>query len=350
MRIFPLTLLATWPLLLPGQTANRSTLTLVEENGFNVVDIDLDVTTLGDSNDDSTLSGTLEVEVNILPGTTATTSEFTILSADVTGTAINLTRRQLIFTIYSFTSTELGFTVNTIAPPGIVDPTTGEFDASQHQVTTTRGVINGSAAGTALPEPFDFGTDPFSGPGQGTGTLTVTPGRIEGRKHYFDLSVELPTNLDQTIEIEEGVPTPITVNIAIDGTIKAVGETFIDVPDYATWATDLGLAPDSQEETDLRPTVPNYLFFALGFDQASAPQEIFQFDSEGITLQTGGQFGLGSVQIEWSDDLESWEPVPQSAMTIGSSRLNFGDSLSESPIVKMEDAKKYLRLVRPLDL
>ena len=190
---------------------------------------------------------------------------------------------------------------------------------------------------------FDFSEEPFSGPGVGTGTITVTPGRIEGRFHYFDLSVELPLSLDQTID-EEGLP--VTADVAIAGTIKAVGETFLDLPDYETWAADQGLPIDSENESNFQPDTPNYLLFALGFDQATAPREIFEFGPGGITLKVGGPLGLGDVEIEWSDDLVNWNLVPQSSMAAGSSQINFGDSLSEPPTVKMTTAKKYLRVVR----
>lgn len=344
MKLATLILLTSCPVLLPGQIANQATLTLVEEDGFNEVDIGIDVDLIGASDDQSDLTGTLEVGVNLLPGR-ASTDEFTIFSADVTGTDIQLRAGFLVR--YNFTGTDIGLSAATITPPGVVDPETGEFEANQHRVTTTSGMIDGSAAGTSLPEPFDFSTTPFSGEGEGTGTITVTPGRIEGRLHYFDLSVELPVSLEQTVEVEEGLPIAVTVDVAIDGRLKAVGETFIDVPDFETWAVDLGFAPDSENANDISPTTPNYLFFALGFDAATAPSEILQFGPEGVTLQTSDGFGLGAVEVQWSDNLIDWERVPEESMSSGSSRLNFGEAFTESPVVRMEDAKKYLRVVKP---
>ncbi|MFT6864566.1 MAG: hypothetical protein ACJAVK_003134 [Akkermansiaceae bacterium] len=344
MKLPVLLLLASCPVFLPGQSVNQATLTLVEEAGFNEVEIELDISNFGDSDDTSVLSGTLEVQVNISP-IVATTDQLTILSADVSGSDIELKSRTFISS-YEFTGTNLGFTATTIIPPGIVDPATGGFEANQHAVSTTRGLLRGEAD-TLITEPidvdFDFSNEPFSGPGVGMGTITVTTGRIEGRRRYFDLTVELPISLDQTID-QEGLP--VSADVTIAGTIKATGETFVDLPDYQTWASDLGLAADSENEADLQPDTPNYLLFALGFDQATAPREIFDFGPEGATLKVGGSLGLGGLEIEWSDDLVNWVRVPQSSMANGRSQINLGDSLSVSPTVKMETTKKYLRVIK----
>jgi len=77
-----------YSLMLPafGQTANQATLTLVTEDGFNEANIELNVDLIGSSNDTSELSGTIEVQLNILPGQNAV-DELSILSADVNGSS-----------------------------------------------------------------------------------------------------------------------------------------------------------------------------------------------------------------------------------------------------------------------
>lgn len=355
MKFFALVLLAFLPMPIFSQIANQATLTLVDEDGANEVDIEVEIS-LGainlKSDDTSDLTGTIDVELNINPGT-ATTDEFTILSADVQGSDIQLSARErVLFTVvaeYDFTGTGLGFTAETTTPPGPVDVETGEFDASDHSVTVNRGLLDGSADSLATEEiavMYDFAEAPFTGAGAGTGTVTVTPGRREGIRQYFDVLVELPISIVQEIELEDVEIPDLQVNGDISGSIKAVGETFLDIPDYESWAGETGVAPDSQSGFDLDPSVPNYFFFALGHDESAVPSQLFTVSPAGVTLETSGDFALGDVAIEWSEDLENWSPVPQSAMTSGNSTIGFGDSFETATKIGLEGAKKYFRVAR----
>lgn len=344
-------LLALLPLPAFSQIANRATLTLVEEDGFNEVDIALDVEAVGPSNDQSILSGTIEVQVNIAPAN-STTNELTILSADVQGDeddpiALSANRREIfIVAEYSFTGTGLGFSAVTKAPPGQVDPSTGEFDASDHEVTVNRGMLAGTYDTILTDEAtvsYDFAAEPFTGEGAGTGTITITPGRKEGIRQYYDLVLELPVDFSQEIADES---LPVTVNGAVQGTLKAAGETFLDIPDYEAWATEVGVPTDSQNDFDLAVTTPNYILFALGHDENSPPSQLFSMTSSGITLEAGSGFALGDLTIEWSEDLVTWTPVPQSAMTSGSSSISFGDPLDVATTIGFDSAKKYFRVLR----
>ena len=349
-------LLAALPLPILSQTANQATLTLVDEEGANEVDIEVTVALNNidlESDDSSDLTGTIDVQLNISPGT-ATTDEFTILSADVQGSDINLSAEERVFLVgvvaeYEFAGTGLGFTAETISPPGAVDVDTGEFDANDHAVTVNRGMLDGAANSLVTEEievAYDFGEAPFTGAGSGTGTVTVTPGRKEGIRQYYDIVVELPISIVQEIELEDVAIEGLAIDGDISGTIKAVGETFLEIPDYETWAGEAGVASDSQSEFNLNPSVPNYLLFALGHDNNSAPEQLFTVSSGGITLETSGEFALGDFVIEWSEDLENWSAVPEAAMTSGSSSVSFGDSFETATTIAIEVAKKYFRVVR----
>ena len=102
MRVFIQVLLFCIPLLLSAQTPNRATLSLVQERGFNEFDMDLDVQLIGGSDDTSRLTGSIQVEVNIIPGISST-DQLTILDANVRGTDVDLSSGNFLAN-YSFTS------------------------------------------------------------------------------------------------------------------------------------------------------------------------------------------------------------------------------------------------------
>ncbi len=343
MRSFLIIFLGAIPIFSFGQIANRAVLTLVDEAGANEVDIDLDVSNIGSSNDTSDLSGTIEVQLNISP-VTATTDEMTILSADVNGTDVTLDAGGFLAN-YSFQSKNLGFTAFTPQAPGIVNPSNGEFDASQHELTANRGTLEGEAytllTGSLDIPDFNFATDNFVGNGEGTGSVAITPGRIEGRKLYFNVTLEFPALIEQPIESED---LPVDANVKIEGTLKAVGETFIEFPDYTDWASEVGVGATSRNEFDLSPNTPNGILFSLGFDETNSPDQLFDFSSAGATLKIGQDVALGAVEIQWSDDLITWTRVPRADMTSGSSVISFGDPLTEATVVGPDGTRKYLRV------
>jgi len=322
------------------QTANQATLTLVDENGLNEADIDLDVALIGGSSDTSELSGTIDVQLNISPGL-RTTDELTILSADVAGSDIDLSRNIFIAS-YSLESSNLGFDAVTPEAPGAVNPETGEFDATQHEVTINSGTLSGSATGVGDID-FNFAEESISGSGTGTGEIELDFLRIEGRKMYFSVTVELPLSLEESNLIEG---SPVAVDAAVEATLKATGESFIELEDYATWATRFGLASNSENNFDLTPSAPNYFYFTLGFNGDDVPAQAFEFSQTGVTLATGDGAALGDLEIQWSSDLASWSRVPETEMTSGSSLILLGDSLNNEITVRRNDSRKFFRLSR----
>lgn len=344
-RIFLISL-CSGPLLL-AQNSNEVVLQLIEQPGVNEVDIDLDVSGIGASDGTATLTGIINARVNISP-VTGKTDELTILSANAQSSDVVLEAGNFLAN-YEINATGIAFTLTTIKPPGIVDPDTGEFDASQYQATTTQGMVAGDATTIFTGSQnvsFNLGEDPFSGQGEGTGTIVVTPGRVEGRRFYYDLDVSLPVGLSDTAVIPD-LPIEITTDFAFEGTIRAAGETFVEFPDYVQWANDQALSTESENDFDLQADTPNYFFYALGFDHDSAPANLFELVPGGIQLQTSGEIALDDLEIQWSDDLINWERVPGASMIRGSSELTFGDAIADGPTVALSETKRYLRLVRP---
>lgn len=344
MRNFLVSFLGFIPILLSAQTANQAVLTLVDENNFNEVEIDLNVSGIGSSSDTSELTGTIEVQLNISPSTN-TTDELTIISANVNGSDVSLSAGNFLAS-YSFETDGLGFSAETPEPPGTVEPATGEFDAEQHTINVDRGTLGGEAKiiGSTQDISYDFSEEGFVGQGAGTGTVSITPGRIEGRKLFFNVVLEFPTLIDQPIEAED---LPVDATVKIEGTLKAVGETFIEFPDYSDWAAEVGVTAASQNNFDLSSENPNAILFALGFDDETLPKQLFEVTQTGITLQVGGDIALGQVELQWSNDLSNWVRIPQASMVTGTSLINFGDPLTEAPVVQIDEDWKYLRVIIP---
>ena len=331
-----------------GQVSREMTLNLVEEAGFNEITIDLR-TDIGNARDVSAVSGTMVARVNLFPESRVLrTDEFTVLSADIAGSDITLAGGNFL-AAYDFTGVGLGFSAMTTTPPGRVDLESGEFEASQHEVTMNEGRLSGRAGSiiTGFEEvDFDFSEEGFTGQGKGRGTVTIVRGRIEGRRVFFQVSIELPAEIDQEIQLEDA---PITASIRAEGHVKARGETFIEVPDFASWAEREGvlLGRDSAGREggfDMAPASPNFILFALGFDRESVPEQLFRFSPRGVTLEVGAGLAAGDFEIQWSDDLSGWERVPETAMLNGQSAFRFGDSLSEEITVRAEERRKFLRV------
>ena len=344
MRFLPIFLAVSLPVIAHGQTANRAMLTLVEEEGFNEVEVALDVELIGASDDTSELTGTIEVQLNISP-TLGTTDEMTILSAEIAGSDVELERGGT-FANYALLSSGFGFNAATLEAPGVIDPATGEFDAAQHEITVNRGTFSGTAfsflTGTQDLD-IDFEAENFSGTGIGTGTVELDFLRFEGRKMYFEVTLEIPVELDEPIIVEGN---PVEADTMITGTMKARGETYVELEDYASWAGSRGLAEASENDFDLSPTTPNALLFALGLERSEVPSQVLNFTENGVTLTTGRGMALDDLEIQWSSDLTTWERVPQSAMASGASMITAGDSLAEPITVRRDAGGKFFRLAR----
>lgn len=314
-------------LLLPalpifGQAENTTVLTLVKEDGFNEMDIDLNIDILGASDATSDLTGTINVTLDINPGTHRT-DELTLDSSDVSASDFTLERPGFL-TNYRFEAEGLKIAANTLNPPGQVDPDTGVFEASQYRLIANQGTLSGSAytlaTGTiAIDPPFDFSVFPIEGVGTGTGTITVTPTTRTDTRQNYDVVAVIPVALSQTLENIQDTGFGATVDLV--GTIKAVGTTFIELLDYPAWATAQGLPDDTPADTNLSSEVSNYLFYSLGFDRDSAPSQLLNRNTSGFSLSLGPDRIWESVIIQWSTDGFSWEQVPEEFMIAGTSLI-----------------------------
>ena len=331
-----------------SQEANTAVLTLVNEGTFNKMKIDIDVI-LGDSTATSTLTGTINAQLNI-DLATGQTDELTLLSADVSGSNVTLAASGFLGR-YSINSNGLKLDANTFEPPGEVTPETGEFDSSQYRFIVNEGTLAGTAtiylAPPATNVDFNFADEPFEGAGSGTGNVILVPTEILGRRQFYEVTVIVPVSIAQTIEDIGG--TGQNADTVLTGTLKAVGTTFVDLPyTYELWAADQNLAFNSQNELGLSSNIPNFHLYALGFETATIPEQIIHYTPLGMIVNTGIGSALGELEIQWSDDLENWTRIPDGEMVSGSSQITEGSDLEDGIVAGFGTGTgtRYYRIAR----
>lgn len=257
----------------PGSaTPALAQLTTVNENNFNQITLEFEPPVLPNGEDTTTLSGTIEVLLEIDPATDQV-SEMTIVDGEIEGSPVEISESAFLIGSYDLESSILGASLVTLDPPGLVDPDSGEFDSSQHSFTVTSGTLGGniSAPLLGLDEnlSFDFAELPVGGTGLGAGSVTLTPTGATPASKSYEVIVLLPIAVDQTFEAE-GFEIPIRVN----GTAKLVGPATIEIESedpFVAWTEQNGIAGATQLEDANGDGVPNGLQWALGLDASDSP-------------------------------------------------------------------------------
>ena len=143
-----------------------TTLNFVNEAGVNEVGISLTIPEFETGNDTTNLTGTVDVTLEIDPSSGVVT-ELSFTGGAASGTPITLAGDSTnVFNpgSYSFTSTVLTGTANTLSPPGPVSnsPGMGDYDAALHELIINGGVLSGSVNSLFVNETVNqnFGTSP----------------------------------------------------------------------------------------------------------------------------------------------------------------------------------------------
>lgn len=248
-----------------------STLTAVNEAGFNRINLEFEPPVLPAGSDTSRLSGTIEVLLEIDPETDEV-SEMSITGGNIQGSEVQMSASVFLLGSYDLESSTLEAILDTPNPPGIVDPATGEFDSSQHSFTVVSGDLSGeiSTLLTGSSEiSFNFADAPIGGTGIGTGTVTLTPTGSTPTSKSYDVDVRLPIAVDEIFEAE-GFEIPIRA----EGTAKMVGSTTIEiVPEdpFTSWAEQNNLAGATRLQDSNGDGVPNGIQWALGLQASDNP-------------------------------------------------------------------------------
>ncbi len=303
-----------------GQTPNVTQLTISEEtDGANVFSIRVEAAGLSDT-EQSNVTGTVDAVLNVDPAN-ATTSEFTITGANLQGSDTTFSF-SIIFSTINLSLQDLGATLVTTSPPGLVDSQTGIFDASQHAITLNSGLITGTGIASSVNR--DLSEEDTSQQLSGEGVISLTPSG-EG----FDVLVEAPINISNDFVIEgAGLGgSNINATVSITGNIRARGFVTAPVVDpYLAWAALNGVENVPSTDFTLSSVINNQLVFALGFDAANAPQQIWQENQNGFSLMLSNEPLREPVRIEFSTSLNSWDLAPQTQITSGENLLPAGFS------------------------
>jgi len=115
-------------------------------------------------------------------------------------------------------------TVDTPLPPGTVAD--GHFPSDQHVAIINHGTLTMEGSGWVLgglmePTTINLADDPIAAPGQGSGTLTVSPPTVLDNMATYDVT----TNLPMTIDVDYTDPdTGVTARIEGSAIFRATGQ------------------------------------------------------------------------------------------------------------------------------
>lgn len=307
---------ATLPLTTPAAGVNRLNVTVTgTASGQTATDTET-----------TDVTGTIDSSINADP-TTGATTQMTITSGNISLSNMNFVLRVfVIVTVADVTTSGLGGTAFTLAPPAPVTPNAsgGTFDASLHSILINRGTVSGTALGNPVNE--DFATSPFGGAGSGTGTIAMVAGVADSTHRTFQATVTVPVDFTDTVDLGG---TPVTIRG--QGSIRAAGPIRIPLNAWIDWTSANGLSGASFSSPIAPGAAPLGLAWACGYpadvpavtltpviQRASpAPRSI-------LTLPASGT--RGPVWVEFSNTLAaaSWSVAPASSLSNGANPLPIG--------------------------
>lgn len=258
--------------------------------------------------------------------------------------AFNL--RVLIFVSVATLNTKglEGFAI-TPEPPAPVDEPTGNFDASFHNFTITKGTITGNVIGSDEPVSITFDDNPLSGPGAGTGTVVLTPVSQNSVSYTYLATIELPVDFEEVLEDQGGT-------VKITGRLRAQNQVVIPKDPFTVWASANGLGAIKFSD-ELLPGALAGMVWAMGLQPNSPLQDYTpRIVSSGppedrrlsASLELPASGSAGPLLVEISDSLapDSWLPAPAASVLGGLNPLPAGSGGKVT--VALEGGRRFVRL------
>ncbi len=312
------------------------TLTVGTPHGtYNRLSVTVDPDFLGASSDTSDLTGAMDLTVNIDPDT-GKTGLLTLSNGRLNGTNMTFSAFG-----YNIGATGLSAAVNTLTPPGTVNPDTGVFAASQHEFEIDQGTFAGTAAGQPFSE--SLAANPFSGLGTGNGSLTLTPAGTSGPYRLFNAVVILPVAINESI-LSSGVTTVITGT----GTVKATGQIQMPSSEFNAWMIGQGATSFDPNADTAGNGAPDAIKWALGLALYDNPLPFLLKPVPSapgtftISLPPGGT--VAPLTVESSTNLmPPWTPVPAGEMVPSVNPIPV-DSMGEIQVTPTAVDQLFLRL------
>jgi len=293
----------------------------------------------------SNATGNFITRMEVNPAT-GKVSELSFEGGKVALSDMNFNLRVLVFISVATLNTSglEGFAI-TPEPPAPVDEPTGNFDASYHNFTITKGTITGNIVGSEGPVSVTIDENPLSGPGTGTGTVVLTPVSQNSVSYTYLATIELPVDFEEVLE-EEGVSVKVT------GRLRALNQVVIPKDPFTVWASTAGVGSVGFSD-EIRPGEPAGLVWAMGLQPdesladhtprivASGPPDDLQI-SANLELPATGS--AGPLLVEVSDSLahDSWLPAP--AATVGGGLNPLPPGSGGRVTVTLEGSRKFVRL------
>jgi hypothetical protein len=283
-----------------------TTLTLVNQPGYNRITVKVDPGSGLDDTEVTTLTGTVQAFFDINP-TNGQTSEFTLLNGRANGTNMTFSRSVFLVPVYTVNITNLSAAINTISPPGVVTPATGLFAASQHRFDIDQGSISGTAFGNQVNESFTP-ENPASGTGNNNGSVVLVHTGDSGIFRNYTVTATLPVAINDSF-----VSGTNTVNVTGNGTVRASGTVQVPRTEYLAWTLDQGI-PNAPFAGDPNGDgVSNGLLWALGLNANSNPLPYLPRPNPAqpggfiVPLPPGGSGA--PILIQSSPNLGTWGPA-----------------------------------------
>ena len=262
-----------------------SQLTLVNEPGFNRINVTVDPGSGLADNDVTTLTGTVDATFDIDPSGD-TTSGLTFANGRANGTNMNFARSIFLLGGYNINVRNISSTLQTILPPGAVNPVDGSFAANQHRFDIDQGNVTGSTSGlignNTINESFSP-ANPVGGVGTGNGTVALTRLGDSGNFRVYNTVVTLPVSVADAFLVGS-----TNVTLSGSGTLKFAGT--VQVPTSTTVADTVWTGAVNQDWK-------NPFNWSNGMPQENAPQW-----SAFINTATGNFPSItsaGTVQADW---------------------------------------------------
>lgn len=334
------------------------TLNLTPPNALtNTLDLTLEVPVLGNSSDTTEVSGSILARIDIDPET-GLISSLELLSGDLSGTPVNFSNSVLLLGSYDLSTSVLGGTVDTLAPPApvIAQQTAAEL----HQLIINSGTLTGSATalGTTTPVGLDFSTTPVLGTGP-VGDFAViasipNPLASTDTSAVFDLIFSYPIELTQEVDIG------ISVSVFANGNVNALGQVSLPIEPpnpYLIWAATNGIPEAPFTENDFSTLLPSGLFWALGYNAGDNPAILCPDNNPPgtFTLNLPQNGTVAEVAVQRNLDLSnpnSWITIATIPVGATETQGPFGNggnepTLLESEPALLESEPAFLRLQVP---
>ena len=295
-----------------------TTLQLAEESGFNALTFTLEPGSIPKDTEVSTFTGHLELILDIDP-LAGTASGMTLTGGRIDGTDMTFRKSTLLSGSYSLTMTGLSGFMVTPSPPGGVDPITGAFDASDHDVVVDQGSGSGFYKFFVTRNPISHSfspEEPVQGSGEGTGTISLAQTSSTAWSRTFDVTLLLPVNV-----VDQSTVEGQTVTITAVGTMKMTGTIEVGLTDYFAWTIKHGIGGTPASEDTNHDRVPNGIAWALGLgpdDDARPFLPVISPSIPGamqITLPAGGTVAPLTPQV--SQDMVTWTDLPPGRLSSG---------------------------------